>query len=101
MPPRMSPNPAIDQTVAGEIEHATSDALATAARQAARSAPGLPIQTQLLPGSPAAALVERAQDAAMLVVGSRGAGLCLRGGRAAQGQAAGGARLGLVSPGRR
>ncbi len=74
LPPRMSPNPATRETVAGMIEHAMSRALAQAATSAAECQPNLAIETQLLPGSPASALVDCAHDAAILVVGSRGAG---------------------------
>ena len=74
LPPRMSPNPATRETVAGMIEHAMTRALAEAAARAAECEPELAIETQLLAGSPATALVDCAGDAAMLVVGSRGAG---------------------------
>ncbi|HUY49520.1 MAG TPA: universal stress protein [Streptosporangiaceae bacterium] len=74
LPPRMSTNPATRETVAGMIEQAMNRALAAAASDAAEQAPDLAIETQLLAGSPASALVESARDASMLVVGSRGAG---------------------------
>jgi nucleotide-binding universal stress UspA family protein len=75
MPPRMSPNPATDDTVAGHIEQATTDALSAAASQAATAAPGVTVETELVNhAAPATALVESGQDAAMLVLGSRGAG---------------------------
>ena len=58
-----------------ELAHqATQRALAVAAEQAAEQAPGLMIDTGVLPGSPALALAGNARDALMLVVGSRGAG---------------------------
>jgi nucleotide-binding universal stress UspA family protein len=48
-------------------------ALAGAAERAATVQPGLTIDTKLVPGQPAEALVECAASASMLVVGSRGA----------------------------
>ena len=74
LPPRMTPNPATPDTVAGLIEHSTSRALAAAAQQAAALEPDLGIETQLLEGAPAEVLVAAGQDASMLVLGSRGAG---------------------------
>jgi nucleotide-binding universal stress UspA family protein len=75
MPPRMSPNPATHDTVAGHIEQAAADALSAAASQAAAAAPGVAIETTLLEhAAPATALVDSGQDALMLVLGSRGAG---------------------------
>ena len=50
LPPRMTPNPATPDTVAGLIEHSTSRALAAAAQQAAALEPDLAIETQLLEG---------------------------------------------------
>ncbi len=74
LPPRMAPNPATPDTVAGMIEHSMNRALAAAAQQAAALEPDLGIETQLLEGSPAEVLVAAGQDASMLVLGSRGAG---------------------------
>lgn len=75
MPPQMSPDPETQDTVAGHIEQATSDALTAAASQAAEAAPGVATETDLVNhASPATALVEAGQDALMLVLGSRGAG---------------------------
>jgi len=75
MPPRMRPNPATQDTVAGLIERGAARALAAAATQAAKDAPDLPIETQLLDGvSPDRALVQAGKEALMLVLGSRGAG---------------------------
>jgi len=75
MPPRMSPNPASQDTVANRIEDATNDALTAGASQAAAAAPGVAVETDLVNhASPATALVEAGQDALMLVLGSRGAG---------------------------
>jgi nucleotide-binding universal stress UspA family protein len=75
MPPRMSPNPATQDTVANRIEQATTDALTAAASQAAAAAPRVAVETALVNhASPANALVEIGQDALMLVLGSRGAG---------------------------
>lgn len=74
LPPRMSPNPATRDSVAGLIEQAMQHTLAAAAQEATAQAPGLSVATQLLSGPPAEALVHSAADASMLVVGSRGAG---------------------------
>ncbi len=74
LPPRMAPNPATPDTVAGTIEHSVSQALAAAAQQAAALEPDLAIETRLLAGAPAEVLVRIAPDASMLVLGSRGAG---------------------------
>lgn len=74
LPPRMSPNPTTRETVANMIEHAMSRALAAAASRAAECEPHLTIETQLLAGSPAGALVDCGPEAAMIVLGSRGAG---------------------------
>jgi nucleotide-binding universal stress UspA family protein len=74
LPPRMSPNPGTRETVANMIEHAMTRALAASASRAAECEPKLAIETQLLPGSPAGALVDCAPQALMLVVGSRGVG---------------------------
>ena len=74
LPPRMSPNPATRDTVAGLVEHSMSRALAAAAQQAAEAEPDLGIETQLLAGAPAEVLIALAKDASMLVLGSRGAG---------------------------
>ena len=75
MPPRMRPNPATPDTVAGHIEQATNQALAAAASEASHDARDLPVDTQLLDGvAPAQALVDCGKDALMLVLGSRGAG---------------------------
>ena len=75
MPPRMSPNPATHDTVAGHIEEAATEALSTAASQATTAAPGVAVETTLIEhASPATALAGTGQDATMLVLGSRGAG---------------------------
>ncbi len=75
MPPRMSPNPATHDTVAGHIEAAATEALSAAASQAAGAASGVAIETKLIEHTaPASALVDCGQDALMLVLGSRGAG---------------------------
>lgn len=74
LPPRMTPNPATPDTVAGLIEHSMNRALAAAAQQAAALEPDLGIETQLLEGAPAEVLVAAGRDASMLVLGSRGAG---------------------------
>ena len=74
LPPRMSPNPATRDTVAGMVEHSMTRALAAAAQRAATLEPDLAIQTQMLDGAPAEVLTEAGRDASMLVLGSRGAG---------------------------
>jgi nucleotide-binding universal stress UspA family protein len=75
MPPRMSPNPAVPDTVANRIEGTTNDALTAAASQAAVAAPGVAVETDLVNhASPANALVIAGSSALMLVLGSRGAG---------------------------
>lgn len=75
MPPRMSPNPGTHDTVAGHIEEAATEALSTAASQAAAAAPGIAVETTLVEhAAPATALADTGQDATMLVLGSRGAG---------------------------
>jgi len=74
LPPRMAVNPGGLQSVTGTVETALSQALAAAAQEAERAAPGLAVETHLRAGSPAQELVEAGKDALMLVVGSRGAG---------------------------
>jgi nucleotide-binding universal stress UspA family protein len=77
LPPRMawgrSPQGQPDG-VADTIRGSCEQALATAADRAAEVEPGLAVDTALLPGPSAHALVDAAAGAAMLVVGSRGAG---------------------------
>jgi nucleotide-binding universal stress UspA family protein len=74
LPPRMSPDPAGRETVAGVVYRATRDSLARAAVRAAELEPGLAIDTEMLSGPPAAALLREAAGASMLVLGSRGTG---------------------------
>lgn len=74
LPPRMSPDPAGHQTVAGVVYQRTRDALARAAERAAELEPGLAVDTEVLSGLPVTALRGQAANASMLVVGSRGAG---------------------------
>ena len=74
LPPRMSPDPAGPETRGGILQQAARRALASAAQRAAETEPGLAVDTELLPGSPAGALLKIAGSASMLVVGSRGAG---------------------------
>ncbi len=62
------------ETVADMIIKSHEHALAWASGRAAQLEPGLAVETALLPGSPASALTEAADDASMLVVGSRGGG---------------------------
>jgi nucleotide-binding universal stress UspA family protein len=74
LPPRMSPNPATRDTVAGMVEHSMTRALAAAAQRAAALEPDLVIDTQMLAGSPPEVLAGAGPEASMLVLGSRGAG---------------------------
>ena len=77
MPPRMMlerENVADVETVAGVLRDNRDAALATAAERAAAVAPGLLIDTDVLTGAPADAVVESGAGALMLVVGSRGVG---------------------------
>ena len=62
------------ETVADMIIKSHEHALAFASDRAAELEPGLAVETALLPGSPASALTEAADNASMLVVGSRGGG---------------------------
>jgi nucleotide-binding universal stress UspA family protein len=61
---------AVADTIVKSHEHA----LAAAAGRVAEAEPGLSVDTALLPGRPASALIDAAADASMLVVGSRGSG---------------------------
>jgi nucleotide-binding universal stress UspA family protein len=76
LPPLMSwQEPAArPDTVADVVHKAYLRALATSAERAAEVEPGLAVETRLLSGPPAQALLESAAAASMLVVGSRGAG---------------------------
>jgi nucleotide-binding universal stress UspA family protein len=74
LPPRMSPDPEGRETVAGILQQAAQQALASAAQRAAAAAPGLAASTALLPGAPTQALTEASHGASMLVAGSRGTG---------------------------
>ena len=62
------------QTVSDALRKDSDVALTTAAARAAQAAPDLLIDTDHLPGAPAAAVTESASGALMLVVGSRGIG---------------------------
>jgi nucleotide-binding universal stress UspA family protein len=61
-------------TVADTIRRSYEQALGTAAARATEAEPDVAVETALLSGRPAEALVGAAADASMLVVGSRGAG---------------------------
>ena len=77
LPPRMSwqqPEPGRPDTVADVVRESYEQALAAGTSRAAEAAPGLAIDTALLPGSPDAALTAAAGAAAILVIGSRGNG---------------------------
>jgi len=62
------------ETVSDVLREDSDIALTTAAARAARAAPDLLIDTDHLPGAPAAAVTESGSGALMLVVGSRGIG---------------------------
>jgi len=75
--PRMSwrrPLQGTPDTVASTIVQSHERALATAAEHASETEPGLAVDTVLVEGPSAAALIRAAADASMLVVGSRGGG---------------------------
>lgn len=77
LPPRMSwrhvPEGTPD-TVADTIVKSCEHALAAAAGRAAETEPGLAVDTALLAGPSASALIDAAAGASMLAVGSRGGG---------------------------
>ena len=77
LPPRMSwrrvPQGTPD-TVADIVVESHEHALAVAAGRAAETEPGLAVDTALLAGPSASALIDAAAGASMLVVGSRGGG---------------------------
>jgi nucleotide-binding universal stress UspA family protein len=74
LPPRMSPDPAGHQTVAGIVHQAMRESLDRAAARAGELEPGLVVEAEVLTGSPVAALGHEAASAAMLVLGNRGTG---------------------------
>jgi nucleotide-binding universal stress UspA family protein len=75
LPPRMTPDPAGREAVAGIITRTARHALANGMERASQLEPGLTVDTELVEsGSPARALLDHAADAAMIVLGSRGAG---------------------------
>jgi nucleotide-binding universal stress UspA family protein len=76
MPPRMMEEQDVEDidTVGSILRRNRDDALATAAGRAATAAPDLLIDTDVLTGAPAEAIVESGAGALMLVVGSRGMG---------------------------
>ncbi|MBV9208171.1 MAG: universal stress protein [Actinobacteria bacterium] len=76
LPPRMASNTAPEQydTVSDVIRHGRDQGLAAAAERAAKAAPDLLIDTDVLAGAPAQAIVDSGSGALMLVVGSRGVG---------------------------
>jgi nucleotide-binding universal stress UspA family protein len=61
-------------TVANALRGMSAQALAAALTRTEEVAPGLPVDTGLLSGSPAMALAAAAGEASMLVVGARGIG---------------------------
>jgi nucleotide-binding universal stress UspA family protein len=73
-PPRKFPS-AISPELVADIERKDAErALADAAKRAAWLAPWLRVDTAIIDGPPAQALLDAAADAALLVVGYRGAG---------------------------
>jgi len=74
--PRMSWRPleGTPETVTDMIVQSHKRALSEAARRASETEPGLAVDTALVPGPSASALIDAAAGASMLVVGSRGAG---------------------------
>jgi nucleotide-binding universal stress UspA family protein len=74
LPPRMAWQRSTPGTVTDTIRKASEQALASAAALVAEAEPDLVVDTVMLSGAPAPALVEAASDAPMLVVGSRGSG---------------------------
>jgi nucleotide-binding universal stress UspA family protein len=75
MPPRMRAGAyGSPETVADALQAASVQALATAAGRAAEVAPNVRVETGLLSGAPAQAIIDAASSASMLVVGARGTG---------------------------
>ncbi len=80
MPPRMlsraggGPGPGEYETVSDILLEHRDQALAAAAERAAKTAPGLLVDTDPLTGQPAQAITESGAGALMLVLGSRGVG---------------------------
>ena len=80
MPPRMlsraggGPGPGEYETVSDVLLEHRDQALAAAAERAAKTAPGLLVDTDPLTGQPAQAITESGNGALMLVLGSRGVG---------------------------
>lgn len=69
-PPPAAGSGAIREALRRQVD----DILAAATDCAAGMAPGLTVATEILPGAPAAALVEMSHSCGLLVVGSRGLG---------------------------
>ena len=76
LPPRMisRAGPGEYETVTDVLLNARDQALAAAAERAAKTAPGLLIDTDQLSGEPAQAITDSGAGALMLVLGSRGLG---------------------------
>ena len=72
--PRMHAYHASPAEIAAALRGVAARALAAAITRCEEVAPGLPVDTCLLSGSPAVAVAETGSDASMLVVGARGAG---------------------------
>jgi nucleotide-binding universal stress UspA family protein len=72
--PRLHAYHASPAEVAAALRGISARALAMAITRAEEVAPGLPVGTGLLTGTPAAAVAGSGADASMLVVGARGAG---------------------------
>jgi nucleotide-binding universal stress UspA family protein len=74
IPPRMHAYQGAASTVANALREVAADAVASAVSRVTERVPGLSIDTDILTGSPAAAVADSGAGAAMLVVGARGAG---------------------------
>jgi nucleotide-binding universal stress UspA family protein len=73
--PRGKFSPVIAPEIVAEVERKDAErALADAAKRAAWLVPSLRVDTAIIDGPPAQALLDAAADASLLVVGSRGAG---------------------------
>ncbi len=72
--PRMHAYHASPAEIAAALRGISARALAAAITRSEEVAPGLPVDTRLLSGSPAVAVAESGSEASMLVVGARGAG---------------------------
>ena len=72
--PRIHAYHASPAEIAAALRGISARALAAGMTRSEEVAPGLPVDTRLLSGSPAVAVADSGSDASMLVVGARGAG---------------------------